>query len=106
MSEPTSQADYDFKYKTNCRYEGAGVDTAMVMPCPACAEPGWKTQKITETQTRMQEESICKYCGRGFKALMIVDEPNQMQFEIVQTVGPDITAPWLPKMRRFSDASG
>lgn len=101
MTEPVTKQEYDAKYVANSEMGGLGEETFMVFPCPACAEPGWKTQKLVDSKVEMQKESVCNSCGRGFRAILNVDTEDEVQFQIVQTAGPDITAPWLAAIKRI-----
>ena len=100
MTEPASAQEYTQRFHANQRITGFGIDgVRMHVPCPFCAAPDWLVHGILETETAMQRDTICQECGRSARALMQRDARG-VQFEFVQTGGPD-QPDWLtPHMRR------
>jgi hypothetical protein len=102
MAEPGNMDEYTARFHQNQRIEGYGLDTTMVMPCPFCAAPDFMRWKILEVESAMHRGGTCKECGRSTKAIF-QRSPSGVQFEIVQTGGPD-QPEWLaPKMRRVEE---
>lgn len=106
MSEPQSIEEYNAKGNANTSFFGQGIFEAGVsVPCPFCAEPGFRSYRIIDVQKASKQEIICKHCGRGAKFIFEASEDtkdgNMVKVELVQTCGPD-PAPWLP-IRRESN---
>lgn len=101
MAEPTDLEEYNARFIGNQGFEGFGLETAIAFPCPFCAAPHWATAKVIEMEKVLSRPHHCGECGRS--ARMITQRAGGgVQFEIVQTGGPD-QPDWLPvKMRRES----
>lgn len=100
--DPANMDEYKKKFELNTTYSGQGLDTTIHVPCPYCAEPEFMVYKIVESETALKKGGFCKHCQRGMVTVFHVDTPNNKQFEMVQTVGPD--APdYLPKIRRKTE---
>jgi hypothetical protein len=99
MSDPKNMDEYNKRFKLGELVDGHGFDTAMSVPCPFCATPGWAKYKILEMQQTMSQSKTCKNCNRSAK--MIFDRTrSSIEAELVQTGGPD-QPEWLePKIRR------
>lgn len=93
-----TKQEYEAKFAANQKITGYGVDVAMHMPCPACAEPDFVVYKILEIEEIMSKERVCTHCGVGMRAIFSHDNGG-VSFEIVQTQGPDLPD-YLPPIRR------
>lgn len=98
MSDPATLEEYNAKFKRNQKLTGYGFETTSHFPCPACCEADWMICRVVDTKEKLIEGAQCKACGRGFKA-EFADTPGSIQFEVVQTTGPDMPA-YIPKMKR------
>lgn len=102
---PQSMDEYSKRVHENMHVEGFGADVRTYFPCPFCAARDWLCCRIVSTEEDMKRGATCKRCGRSAKAVFVLNEPDNKQFEIVQTGGDEAPA-WLePKMRRIDDAS-
>lgn len=98
MADPATLDEYHRLYHERTRYEGLGLETAMVTPCPFCCAPDHLRVMVIHSEAAFEKGAECKECGRAWRA--IVDRSGgSIAFEIVQTAGPD-HAPYLPPMRR------
>lgn len=99
MQQPENMADLNALTTKNIRYEGVGLETKTVVPCPFCAHPDWIELPILDPEGPMQRGSVCGQCHRGAKAIF-QRTAQSVRFEIVQTSGP-AQPDWMePKMRR------
>jgi hypothetical protein len=98
--EPQTLEDYEHVFKLNTKYEGFGLNTALRLPCPFCADVGPRAILIVEMDIQSQKPSLCSSCGRSWKAL-INREAGSVRSEFVQVGGPT-PAGFVPKMRRVS----
>lgn len=97
---PTSISEYNRRFALNHKIEGFGITgVEQHTPCPFCAAPDFIVHKILETERAMSEGATCRECGRSAKAI-IKHGDGGVQFEIVQTGGPDQPDWLVPKMRR------
>jgi len=99
MSDPATHDDYLKRFRESNRISGYYADTTMHMPCGFCAAPDCAIFRVIDSADAMKRGSICKECGRGWRAIFHVDEPGNKQFEIVQTCG-DPPPLYLPQIRR------
>lgn len=100
LPAPTTADEYLKRFHNNQRITGFGIGNVYQhCPCPFCAAPDWLVFEILDTETSMSKDTRCKECGRSAKAL-VQRAPGGIQFEFVQTGGPD-QPDWLtPPMRR------
>lgn len=98
MSDPETKEKYLRFFAQNQQYTGYGFDTTAHAPCPFCAAPDWLVFKVIGTEEAMKQGAKCKHCGRAAKALFKRDASG-IQFEFVQTEGPDPPS-YLPPMKR------
>jgi len=99
-----SMEKYAAKYEENTRIEGFGEETAVIAPCPFCAEPGWLRYKILETEKQLAQGAECRMCGRGAK-VVFTGTRDAIRMEFVQTAGDDPPAWFTHKMRRVDPAA-
>jgi len=101
MPDPRNLDEYNKRVNLNQIVDGFGPDTTMHMPCPFCGAGHFLCYKIIETEARLANGSVCKECNRGGKCIF-ERTTSGVQFEFVQTSGPD-QPEFLPyKMRRIS----
>jgi hypothetical protein len=94
-----TREEYDAKYTANTKITGGGLDTAMHMPCPGCAEPDWLIIKVlVDMKEKMAAGAECTHCHRSFRGIY-EESPSSTKMELVQTGGDDIPD-FLPKIRR------
>lgn len=98
MTAPTNIDEYHARFHANIKYEGFGMETTMISPCPFCAAPDCQRVRLAYAQHDMEQPAVCTECGRGAKAVFTGDANNH-DLEIVQTAGPN-PPDWLPPMRR------
>lgn len=99
--QPTNIDEYLAAFTKNSRIDGFGFDTKMHTPCPFCAAPDFHVFKITHTEQELNQERVCKECGRGMTVLTATSEDGRSKrLSFYQTSGPD-QPEWLePKMPR------
>lgn len=102
VSDPASADEYLRLFHERLRTSGFGFEVTQHSPCPFCAAADWMVCRILDVEDRMRGGAItCSECGRTGRFL-VERTAAGLQFEFVQTGGPD-PAPWLePKPRRLS----
>ena len=83
-----TKEEYLERVNKNQKITGYGIDTTMHLPCPFCGAPDFTVYKVLEAQDAMKKESICSECKRGARAIFH-NSHGGIEFEVVQTVGPD-----------------
>ncbi len=101
MSQPTSMEEYVARFGRNQATTGYGIEgVTQHCPCPFCAAADWLVFRVLDTKEALRKGATCRECGRSARAHYRVDLPGHVEFEMVQTGGPD-QPEWLqPKMRR------
>lgn len=99
MSDPVDLDAYLKRFREGQSIEGFGADVSMTSPCPFCAAPNWMTWPIARVRETMEQGAACAECGRSAKAVF-KDSPASIEFELVQTGGPDAPDYLVPKIRR------
>jgi hypothetical protein len=93
-------ADLNAAVVANVQYDGFGMGTAQIMPCPFCATPGMMRVRVMNAREDMERGGHCDQCGRSIKALFTDMADGSYSFELVLTEGDD-PPPWLlPPIRR------
>lgn len=93
--------EYEAKYQKNTTMSGHGFEASVHMACPFCAEPGFCTYRILDAKEVLAQEHVCKYCGRGIKAIFRGWQGQDgYMMEFIQTQGPDVTEDYLKWIRR------
>lgn len=103
--DPKCRDEYDNAYKAHTVFEGFGLDTTMVVPCPFCAAPKFMRWSPVPTspiaiEKVLEAGAICEKCGRGMRGITDTSG-GDVRVEMVQTCGVD-PAPYLPPMRRVA----
>lgn len=98
--EPKDAKEYLDRFAQNQKIEGFGIGNIHIhMPCPFCAAPDFLVYELLDTETAMEKGGTCKECKRGAHAI-VTSQKGGVQFEMVQTAGPDQPEWLVPKMRR------
>lgn len=96
MAEPSTQAEYERRFKTSYRITGHGPAVTMHLPCPFCAAAGWLDQPLFDPDRLTSgrgPDVTCTECGRS-AAYVYVSTPDSVTVELVQTGGED-PSPWV-----------
>ena len=102
MAEPQNAAEYIERFAQNQKIDGYGVGNIHIhMPCPFCAAPDFLVYELLDTESALEKGGSCQECKRAAHA-EIVRQKGGVQFEMVQTAGPDQPEWLVPKMRRIS----
>lgn len=100
MAEPESAKEYIQRFAENQKIEGMGIGNVHVhMPCPFCAAADFVVYELLDTEEALEKGGECKECGRAARAI-VTRHSGGVQFEMVQTKGPDQPEWLVPKMRR------
>lgn len=104
MADPETLDEYTKLFNSRVRYEGAGLGTAMISPCPFCCAPDNIRVVVMQAEISYEKGASCTECGRSWRAVLN-RTGGGIAFEIVQTGGPDPAA-YLPPMRRLDPGAG
>lgn len=99
-TQPNSLSEYQERVITNTKIDGFGIETNCTIPCPFCAAPDFLNYKVLDADKMLLEPQTCKECNRGCKIIKEV-KPGSIEFEFVQTSGPEQPEWLIPKMRRI-----
>lgn len=112
MSEPQSFGEYLARFQANTVIDGFGMDVAQHVPCPWCAAADFQVlmpaagilalDDRPNIDAQMAMDTTCRECGRSGKSL-ISRGAGSVEFEFVQTDGPDAPE-WLTPAPRRLDA--
>ncbi len=105
MTEPTTKAEYERRFKAAYRIEGYGPDITMHLPCPFCAAADWLAQPVFDPdrpRSGRGPDVTCYGCGRT-AAFIHTPTGGGTTVELVQTGGDD-PPPWVP-CRRENEAA-
>jgi ribosomal protein S27AE len=80
--------EYEKRFKENYRVEGAGLDMQIHAPCPFCGAPDFHVYRLDQLQEVTGKETVCKECGRGFRAHW-QNDASTTTGGFVQTCGDD-----------------
>lgn len=80
--------EYLERVNKNQEITGFGMEVTMHMPCPFCGAPDFMVYLVLETEIAAKRGAVCKECKRGARALFDHSQGG-VQFEFVQTEGPD-----------------
>jgi hypothetical protein len=102
MADPASLEEYNTLQTARVRISGFGLDVTMSTPCPFCCAPDVCVYRVIDVDAHMAREHVCNECARAF-SYVVERAPGSIQFELVQTRGPNPPS-FLPPMRRIEGA--
>jgi hypothetical protein len=102
-NDPASLAEYQERFNKNKTVEGFGIGNVYThCPCPFCAAPDWLVFEVFDVEEAMAKSTRCNKCGRSAQSI-IKRSAGGVQFELVQSGGPDQPDWMTPKMRRLEE---
>jgi hypothetical protein len=100
VTEPASKEEYEKKIQEGTSISDSGMGTTMSVPCPFCGEPHFMSWKILEVNDALQKGSVCRFCERGMRGLVVPLEHGGVRVTLYQTSGSDPSA-WVPRLPRL-----
>lgn len=86
--DPKTLEEFNQRYLSNIRYEGAGLKVRSVMPCMFCAAPEFMSYSVLDIHKAMREGATCNTCKRSGH-FVFADSSNASFAGFVQTGGDD-----------------